>query len=191
MVIVYSCLLYIVFLCFVLFSLSFFVEFFLYMNKILPTLLKPILMYGCKIYYKAHTYGCIGSFHLKFIKHILNVNVSTNFTMIYTESDRFPLSVHINKCMLKLWFKILNNEHEKLIYIAYHHLLTSNVNCERLTHIKKSSVQNKILFPYVWENQGVENEKQFSCLFEQRSKDIFIQECLSDIFLNLRCRMYK
>ena len=38
MVIVYSCLLYIVFLCFVLFSLSFFVEFFLYMNKILPTL---------------------------------------------------------------------------------------------------------------------------------------------------------
>ena len=37
MVIVYSCSLYIVFLCFVLFSLSFFVEFFLYMNKILPT----------------------------------------------------------------------------------------------------------------------------------------------------------
>ena len=38
MVIVYSCLLYIAFLCFVLFSLSFFVDFFLYMNKILPTL---------------------------------------------------------------------------------------------------------------------------------------------------------
>ena len=38
MVIVYSCSLYIVFLCFVLFSLFFFVEFFLYMNKILPTL---------------------------------------------------------------------------------------------------------------------------------------------------------
>ena len=46
-------------------------------------------------------------------------------------------------------------------------------------------------FSYVWENQGVENEKQFLCLFEQRSKDIFIQECLSDIAVSLLCRMYK
>ena len=46
-------------------------------------------------------------------------------------------------------------------------------------------------FPYVWENHGVLNENQFLCLFEQRSKDIFIQECLSDISLSPRCRMYK
>ena len=87
------------------------------------------------------------------------------------------LSIIINKCLL-------NSDHEKLIYIAYHHLLTSNVKCEWLTHIKKILCTNG--FPYVWENQGVVNEKQFLCLFEQRSKDIFIQECLSP-----RCRMYK
>ena len=76
-----------------------------------------------------------------------------------------------------------------IFYIVYHHLLTSNVKCEWLTHIKKILCTNG--FPYVWENQGVLNEKQFLCLFEQRSKDIFIQECLSDISLSPRCRMYK
>ena len=105
--------------------------------------------------------------------------------MIYAETGRYPFSVHINKCMLKFWFKILNSDHDKLIYIVYHHLLTSNVKCEWLTHIKK--ILNTNGFPYVWENQGVLNEKQFLCLFEQRSKDIFIQECLSDISLP-RCR---
>ena len=63
--------------------------------------------------------------------------------------------------------------------------------CEWLTHIKKILCTNG--FPYVWENQGVANENQFLCLFEHRSKDIFIQECLlvSDISLSPRCRMYK
>ena len=145
-------------------------------------------MYGCEIY-GAHSHGCIESFHLKFMKLILDVKVSTNSTMIYRETGRYPFSVHINKCMLKFWFKILNSDHDKLIYIVYHHLLTSNVKCEWLTHIKKILCTNG--FPYVWENQDVLNEKQFLCLFEQRSKDIFIQECLSDISLSPRCRMYK
>ena len=91
--------------------------------------------------------------------------------------------------MLKFWFKILNSDCEKLIYIVYHHLLTSNVKCEWLTHIKKIFCING--FPCVWENQGVLNKKQFLCLFEQRSKNIFLQECLSDIFSSPRCRMYK
>ena len=41
------------------------------------------------------------------------------------------------------------------------------------------------------EDQGVDNEKQFLCLFEKQSWDIFKQECLSDIYLSLRYRMYK
>ena len=113
-------------------------------------LLNPILMHGCEIY-GAHTYSCIKSFYLKFMKHILDVKVSTNSTMIYAKTGRYPFSVLINKCMLKFWFKILNSDHEKLIYIAYHHLLTSNVNCEWLTHTKKILSTNG--FPYVWENR--------------------------------------
>ena len=42
---------------------------------------------------------------------------------------------------------------------------------------------------YVCDNQGVENKKQYLCLFGQRSMDIFIQECLSDISCSPRCRL--
>ena len=93
-------------------------------------------MYRCELY-ETHTYGCIESFHLKFMQCILNMKVSTNSTIIDAETGRYPLSVLINKCILKYWLKILNNDHEQLIYIGYHHLLISNVNCKWLTHIKK------------------------------------------------------
>ena len=43
----------------------------------------------------------INYFHLKFMKHILDLKVSTNFTMIYAATGRYSFSVHINKCMLK------------------------------------------------------------------------------------------
>ena len=52
-------------------------------------------MYGWEIY-RAHTYGCIESCHLKFIKHILDVKVRTNSTMLYAENGRYSFSVHIN-----------------------------------------------------------------------------------------------
>ena len=51
--------------------------------ELFDCLLKPIFMYGCEIY-GAHTYGCIESTHLKLMKHILDVKVSTNSTMIYS-----------------------------------------------------------------------------------------------------------
>ena len=53
--------------------------------ELFDCLLKPILMYGCEIY-RAHSYGCIKSFHLKYMKHILDVKVSTNPTMICAET---------------------------------------------------------------------------------------------------------
>ena len=46
-----------------------------YIFELFDCLLKPILMYECEIY-GAHTYSCIESFHLKFMKHILDVNVA-------------------------------------------------------------------------------------------------------------------
>ena len=155
--------------------------------ELFDCLLKPILMYVWAIWspllwlYRIILFEVYETYLRCKSEHKLHNDICRNKAISF--------SVHINKCMLKFWFKILNSDHEKLIYILYHHLLTSNVKCELLTHIKKILCTNG--FPYVWENQGVLNEKQFLCLFEQRSKDIFFQECLSEISLSLRCRMYK
>ena len=85
--------------------------------ELFDCLMKPILMYGCEIY-GSHAYGCIKLFHLKIMRHI-DVKVSTNSTMIYVETGQYSFSVHINKCMLKYWVKILKSDHVKFIYVAY------------------------------------------------------------------------
>ena len=46
-------------------------------------------------------------------------------------------------------------------------------------------------FGNVWRNQSVMNEKLFLANFEQRLKDTFIQNCISDVESSNKCRMYR
>ena len=46
-------------------------------------------------------------------------------------------------------------------------------------------------FGHVWINQGVDNQKQFLNAFEIRCRDIYSQQCLSEIRDSSRCRMYE
>ena len=46
-------------------------------------------------------------------------------------------------------------------------------------------------FGHVWISQGVDNQKQFLNAFETRCRDIYSQQCLSEIRDSSRCRMYK
>ena len=43
----------------------------------------------------------------------------------------------------------------------------------------------------VWRDQFVINEKLFLANFEQRPKDTFIQNCISDVESSNKCRMYR
>ena len=89
-------------------------------------LIKPILCYGCEIY-GANNYAIIETFHLKFMKHILDVKLSTNSVMVYAETGRYLLAIYVNMCMIEFWFKILNNDIHKLIHIVYQHLSSAYV----------------------------------------------------------------
>ena len=60
--------------------------------------MKPILCYGCDLY-GADNYIMIETFHLKFIKHILDVKITTNSAMVYAETGRFLLSFYVNLCV--------------------------------------------------------------------------------------------
>ena len=156
--------------------------------ELFDILLKPILLYGCEVYGSTN-YTCIESFHIKFMKQILNVKDSTNTSMIYAETGRYPLAIQINKCMVKYWLKVVHSDATKLINIVYMELMKNVESCEWITHIKNILSMNG--FGYVWKDQGVDDEKAFLEMFEQRSKDIFIQNCHSEINNSSRCRMYK
>ena len=68
--------------------------------ELIDCLIKPILCYGCEIY-GAENYAIIETFHLKFMKHILDVKSSTNSVMVYAETGRYPLAIYVNMCMIK------------------------------------------------------------------------------------------
>ena len=156
--------------------------------ELFDCLIKPILCYGCEIY-GAENYAIIETFHLKFMKHILDVKSSTNSVMVYAETGRYPLAIYINMCMIKFWFKILNSHIHKLIHIVYQHLLHQPCMGEWLSHVKNILCING--FGHVWINQGVDNQKQFLNAFEIRCRDIYSQQCLSEIRDSSRCRMYE
>ena len=81
--------------------------------------------------------------------------------------------------MIKFWFKILNSDIHKLIHIVYQHLLHQPCMGEWLSHVKNILCING--FGHVWINQGVDNQKQFLNTFETRCRDIYSQQCLSEI----------
>ena len=99
--------------------------------------MKSILRYECDVY-GSQNYAVIEVFHLKFMKHVLDVKATTNTAMVYAETGRYPLAIPINLCIIKFWFKILNSDVHKLIHIIYHHVLQQSYLEEWPSHVKKT-----------------------------------------------------
>ena len=70
-----------------------------YILDLFDTLVKPILTYGCEVYCMQN-YNVVEKFYLKFLKRTLNVKMSTNTSMIYAETGRYPLTIDIKVSMI-------------------------------------------------------------------------------------------
>ena len=144
------------------------------------TLLKPILTYGSEIWGTAN-YDVIEKFYLKFLKQVLGVKATTNTCMIYAETGRHPMSIAVQKSVIKYWLKVIQCEKKRLISIIYCKM--KETMCSWVCHVK--DILCKYGFAEVWENQEVDNESRFIKLFEQRCADTYAQSC------HERCRLYK
>ncbi len=141
--------------------------------SLFDTLLRPKLLYGCEIWGRENHVVC-ETFHLGYIKKVLNVKSTTNNCLIYTESV--------------YWFKILNSDPKKLIYTVYSDMLSNPYTNSWLSHVKDILCTSG--FGFVWEEQGVTNQKMFLETFEQRCKDMHAQQCLADIEISSKCKFY-
>ena len=154
--------------------------------QLFDTLLKPILTYGSEIWGTAN-YDVIEKFHLKFLKQVLGVKASTNTCMIYAETGRHPMSIAVQKSVIKYWLKVIQCEKKRLISIIYCKM--KETMCSWVCHVK--DILCKYGFAEVWENQEVDNESRFIKLFEQRCADTHAQSCHEQIQQSSRCRLYK
>ena len=152
----------------------------IYLNHIFQlfdTLIKPILTNGCAVWGTGNT--DIETDNNKFWKRTLRVKSSTNTYLLYMKTGRFPLSVFINMCIVKFWLKILKSCDVKLLSAVYAQMIQDPDKYAWVKYTRDFLCSHG--FGNVWRDQSVTNEKLFLANFEQRLKDTFIQNCISDV----------
>ena len=70
------------------------------LNNTCRTLLKPILTYVSEIWGTTN-YDVIENFYFKFLKQVLGVKASTYTCMIYAKTGRHPMSIAVQKSVIK------------------------------------------------------------------------------------------
>ena len=90
--------------------------------ELFDCLLKPKLLYGCEIWGNGSCKS-LELYHTRFIKRTLDVKSTTNTSMIYAETGRFPLAININVQIIKYWLKILRMESNSYVKLVYNEML--------------------------------------------------------------------
>ena len=137
----------------------------------------------------------MSKYYIGFLKKVLRVKQSTNSCVVYAETGCFPLSLYIQRALVKYWLKVINSDDNMLINITYSHLLQNSLNNATTQGTWMHRIRT--LFDehglsYVWRNQQeITDEKLFLDIFETRSKDAYRQQCFNNINNSTRCRLYK
>ena len=97
--------------------------------------------------------------------------------MIYAETRRHPMSIALQKSVIKYWLKVIQCEKKRLISIIYCKM--KETMCSWVCHVK--DILCKYGFAEVWVKQEVDNESRFINLFEQRCADTYAQSCHEQI----------
>ena len=82
--------------------------------------------------------------------------------------------------MVKQWLKIVCGDQRKLIWIAYNTMVNATRPVKNwASHIKHLLYSTG--FRFVWEQQSVNDIKQFIITFKQRCTNIYTQTCSSEV----------
>ena len=158
---------------------------------IFDKLIHPILSYGCEIW--GFIQGTlVERMHLKFCKQLLGVKQTTQSDFVYSELGRYPLIVHRQYRIIKIWLKNLKGENRKFTKICYDMMLNYMVLFPNKNNwvISVRNLLNNTGFSIVWQNQGKGMKRAFLTLLRQRLQYIFIQQRHSRLYLSSRASLY-
>ena len=128
----------------------------------------PSLTYGSEIWGTANC-DVIEKLYLNFLNLVLDVKSSTYSCMTSAETGRHPMSIAVQKSVIKYWLKVIQCEKKRLISIIYCEI--KETVCSWVCYVKV--ILCKYGFAEVWENQEVDNKFRIIKLFDQRCADIY------------------
>lgn len=156
------------------------------------SLVLPILYYSCEVwgFCKADQ---LEKMYLGFLKSILGVRKTVPTSFIYRELGLFPMAICRKIRILKYWFKIVNMKDTNPVKITYNQLVRDLEEDSSVTNwaslLKQLLEENGC--GNIWLQQNTDNPKLFLNMFEQRVKDIYLQNN-HDAMTNLSDhRLYK
>jgi hypothetical protein len=155
----------------------------------------PILTYSCEIWGHDVT-DIVVKLQLKFYKYVFNIRQSTPTMMIYGETGKFPVTVHVKCRMLCFWYKLRSEQsRNKLSYLIYKclfHLYTA----EKHRNAYLASIEtifNELGLSGFWTGQDALNvnfdwfkEKVKRCLQDQFMQQWYSHVDTNEIFFNYR-----
>ena len=147
--------------------------------KLFDSQVKPILLYAAEVWGTRQTEGTeklhvIERVHMYACKRLLGVSMKTPNALIYTELNRFPLTIDSIMRSIKYWIKILQLPHDRFPRQAYEREKNkiNKVNGWG-NNLKKQLERNG--FGNVWLDEGTNNLNGFCRAFRQRLIDQFWQ----------------
>jgi hypothetical protein len=136
-------------------------------------------MYGSELW-GIQNMPCIESVQMFACKRLLNVTANSCNNAIMGDLGRYPLYIDTAKRCVKFWLRILRLPTNRLTRLCYdmlkHFDNLGHINW--VTYLRQNLYQNG--YGYVWENQGVANEKSFVLQYVDRLKNQYIQQWSSN-----------
>ena len=158
--------------------------------NLFDTCVSPILSYGSEVW-GFHKGLELERIHKKFMKRILNLNITANDAAVYGELGRFSLITERYVKIVKYWFKLVNTNN-CILSACYKYLLD---DCIRNNSINWVSLVRETLCKYgfmdVWLSPQNVNVTHFTSIFGERIRDIFISEWRTNLTSSSKLWLYK
>ena len=129
----------------------------------------PTISYGREMW-GYEQIASIERVHIKFLKIILKVPITTCDEAVLGEVGRYPLSVYCSVKCMSYWLKIVKMSENRIVQQVYI-MLNKLDGVGRKNWVSQIRFLLKELrFEYVWLQQGVENDQLFLEIFQSRVK---------------------
>ena len=155
-------------------------------------LIAPIMNYSAEVW--GFNKGLnIERIHLRFLKRLLGVKLTTQTNFVYGETGRINFQHRRFIIVVKYWLKLCavnDDKYVKLIYYTIKNDSEASVHKKNwVTYVR--DLLSSLGFYEVWLAQGVGDIKLFMNLLKQRISDTFIQKWNSDLNNSSRALFYR
>ena len=153
----------------------------------------PILLYGSEVwgYEKYQALDCV---YLRYCKYLFGLKQSTPNCMIYGETGRYPVHIHITFRIINYWLKITRSHESKInkkLYDIARNKYENGINVTKwIEFVRNTLFKNG--FGYVWVQQAENIDvNQFKAAFKERMFNQYVQVWKTTISESRKCLLYK